>query len=98
MKEVFDILSDESGDLMIKNGDFVIGESSLQHIHDIVIAEKGEYKQYPMLGVGIRQELLSNTTEVELKHMIRKELELDGMTVEQIKFNHGEIDIDAYYE
>ena len=37
MPKVKDFLEDEDGDLLIKNGDLVIGYSDKQHIKDITI-------------------------------------------------------------
>lgn len=48
-----DFLSDPDGDLLIKDGDFVIGESEEQHINDILVSHPGGWRQTPFLGVGI---------------------------------------------
>jgi len=50
-----DILLDRNGDLNFKNGDLEIGYSDNQHQEHILIANKGEYREFPELGVGIHQ-------------------------------------------
>ena len=39
-----DFLLDNDNDVIIKNGDFVIGDATLQHQNHILLAQKGEFK------------------------------------------------------
>ena len=49
-----DILFDTvTNDLYIRNGTFPIGECGIQEALNIIMSNKGEYRQYPVLGVGI---------------------------------------------
>lgn len=48
-----DYLLDDDGDLLIANGDFVVGPSDNQHIRDILVSFQGEWKQFPLIGAGI---------------------------------------------
>ena len=50
-----DFLEDEDGDLIIENGDFKIGDATLQHVKDILVAAPGHYKQSPAIGADIQQ-------------------------------------------
>lgn len=50
-----DYLLDDNGDLLIKDGDFVVGPSDNQHIQDILQSFQGEWKQFPLTGAGILQ-------------------------------------------
>lgn len=78
-----DFKSDTDGDLFI-DGDFVIAESDNQHIVDLVTANKGSYKEYPLCGVGIDSYLNSNATQLFLTKEIKTQLTTDG---------YGNIDI-----
>jgi len=49
------LLDPNTGDLLIQNGDFVIGASDEQHIFDIITSFAGDFKQFPIVGVGIQQ-------------------------------------------
>ena len=90
-----DILIDEGGDLACEGGDFAIGESSQQHIEDILIACPGEYKQSPLIGAAIRQ-ALNGSLDGNLKRMIQINLERDGLTVNSILQDaDGNIQIDC---
>lgn len=84
-------------DLIIKNGDFVIGESDNQHVKHILLAGKGEYKSNPELGVGI-ENMLSTEEPMEFLIEAKKNLEYDGMKVNNISFTEaGTINVDAKY-
>lgn len=48
-----DYLLDDDGDLLIQDGDFVVGTSDNQHIRDILVSFQGEWKQFPLIGAGI---------------------------------------------
>jgi len=60
------------------DGDLEIVESDEQHISDIIRAFQGEYKQYPFVGVGIRNYLSSSGKEQEIRAKIKLQLEADG--------------------
>jgi hypothetical protein len=88
----------ENGDLAIQNGDFVIGNSSNQHQEHILLAHKGEYREFPELGVGIKDMLGDDNIDFWLIE-IKKNLQYDGMQVENVLFdNEGNINIDGDYE
>lgn len=97
MAEVYDILSDDSNDLIIKDGDFLIGESTRQHKKDLLLAQKGEYKQSPGTGIGIA-DFLEDDNFAGIDVEIQKQYELDGMKVNSIAvYNDGTIKDDASY-
>lgn len=92
-----DILLTEDGDLQIENGDFVIGESSLQHQHDIILAHQGEFKEHPEVGVGIADALLDERPRQVLER-IKRQLQYDGMTVNDLAFSRdGKLEVNAQY-
>lgn len=93
MTQTIDILDNENGDLLIRNGDIVLGDGGQQHIQDILMAQKGHYSQSPAVGVGIESWLKGNSDL--LRREIRLQLENDGFNVKQIIINNGEINIDA---
>lgn len=95
---MIDILLNSNKDPKIMNGDFAYGESTRQHQELILISEKGEWRENPLTGVGIRTELQNETTGSELLTAIKREFEKDGMTVLQIKAKGGNITTEAIYE
>ena len=93
-----DILLDASGDLDLTNGDINIGFSDNQHQEHILIANKGEFREFPELGIGINK-MLSDDDYMDTLIEIKKNLEYDGMKINNIKFDeNGNLDIDGYYK
>jgi hypothetical protein len=93
------ILLDENGDLMIHNGSMVVGDSTLQNQYLILIAQKGEFKEYPTLGVGI-SDMLGDDDALEWKKRIREEFVKDGLDINSMNLDlqSGKLDIDAKYK
>jgi hypothetical protein len=71
-------------DIVINNGDFVLAESDQQHQADIIQAFKGNYKEFPLVGVGIDLYNHATVDESELGSVIKKQLEADGYVVNSI--------------
>lgn len=95
-----DILTDENGDLKIVGGDFATGQSDEQHLVDILSANKGEYKQHPLVGVGIQDWLNGPITSLELARLekeIRTQLEADGASDISVSFGDT-LKVEARYE
>lgn len=95
-KEVYDIMMDEE-ELQITNGDFVIGESTAQHQKHLLIAEPGNYRIYPEIGVGIAADIL-NDQKGDLRMRIQKEFENDGMAIDYLDIKNGNININGGYK
>lgn len=73
-----DFKSDTDGDLYIASGDFAIFESDSQHIVDLITSNKGDWKEYPLCGVGIDNYINSNTSQLFLTKDIKAQLTTDG--------------------
>ncbi|CAL2108189.1 conserved hypothetical protein [Tenacibaculum sp. 190524A02b] len=93
-----DILLDEYGDLLIKNGDLVIGDATFQHQDAILMAQKGEYKQHPEIGVGI-ENALQDENPHKIISEIRQQLKHIGMEIKSLDIDSdGNLIIDAPYK
>ncbi|MGM8362127.1 oxidase [Flavobacterium sp. ARAG 55.4] len=93
-----DLLLDQTGDLKITNGDFEIGYSDNQHQEHILLANKGEFKEFPELGVGLNR-MLSDDDYMPFLIDAKKNLEYDGMKINNVKFEeNGNLNIDGYYK
>ncbi|KQT17431.1 hypothetical protein ASG31_08450 [Chryseobacterium sp. Leaf404] len=93
-----DILLDENFEPQIKDGDFIIGESTYQHQKTLLFAEKGEFKSNPTTGVGTRKYLETSKPD-EFAREIRLEFFADGMQVNSLKVDENlAITIDAIYK
>jgi len=98
MAEVFDIKLGTDMDMVIKDGDFVVDESTLQHQNLLLLADKGQFKQHPTIGVGIDSYLNDEASTDDIKRAISEEFELDGMTIDKIDVrNLNKVTIAAEY-
>lgn len=92
------LLLNENMTLKILNGSLVIGDTTVQNQQMLLLADKSDFKQVPMRGVGARRFLESSQSD-ELAREIRLEFIADGMTIQKIEFPaEGQIKIDARYE
>ena len=85
------------GDLTISGGDFLVSESDAQHIEHIIRADKGQYRQFPLIGFGIQSRQNAPVNVQEVKQEIRKQLISDGFTVRSVKID-GELNINVDVE
>ncbi len=88
------LLHTETNDIVLRNGTMAIGTTDEQNAQIIVLAEKGEFKEYPQLGVGISQFLKSVNRENELLRAIRVQLALDGIRPKQLTYQNGKLQIE----
>ena len=96
MADFWDILVDENYDLRIENGDFVTGPSDQQHVQHILVADKGHYRQWPLLGFGILRYSKASIDPQAVKKQIDLQLRQDNYRVRQIIVTSDyEISIDA---
>ena len=91
-----DIVLDDSLDLEIVDGDFVVADSGQQHINLLLLTHKGEWKQTPYCGIGIA-EFLNEDNVLEMRKTIRIQLRSDGAKVQSIKYENEKLEIKATY-
>ncbi|MEH0007841.1 MAG: oxidase [Flavobacteriales bacterium] len=85
-------------DVGLKEFDFQIGASTTQHQKHLLIAQKGEYKAAPEIGVGITDELNGEDPKA-LLIKAKRNFEYDGMRIARLAYGaDGKIYIDAAYE
>lgn len=94
-----DILISTDIDIMFSNGDFVVGDSTMQNQYLILSTHKGEWKENPFIGAGLEDMLHDEGGEAYWKRRIAEELKRDGMDVKEVKIiNNGQININAEYK
>ncbi len=85
-----DILVDDNNDLQVADGDFVTGQSDQQHVQHIVEAQKGEYKNDPLVGFGIINYLKRDEKILsEFKRDLKIQLENDDYKNPEIDISEG---------
>ncbi len=96
-QDMIDIGLDGGYDLIIEAGDFVIKESTAQHQKQLILNNKGDFKQNPTIGVGVF-DYMDDENFQELTRNISVEFTRDGMDVIAVKImQDGVIKSDAYY-
>lgn len=95
---MLDVKHTSDGDLDFSTGDVRYDTSDYQHQKDILLSQKGYYKEHPELGA----DLLGHVNETDMEDLLRtvkKEFAADGMTVSKVSVNAvGELETDARYE
>lgn len=92
-----DFIIDENNELAIDNGDFIIDESDVQNQQLLLISDKGDWKENPTVGVGIKR-WLSDDEPAGLLAEIKKEFQRDGMKVKDLSLTDDKIlNVDAHY-
>lgn len=84
-----DILLNEASELDIRNGDFVVGASEQQHVEAIFLTQKGEYKEFPLLGFGAENYLKSTVSQVQFKRDLKIQLAYDFFGDAKIDLSNG---------
>lgn len=94
-----DILLDDDNELIIKDGDIMIGDSRYQHVKHLLEAEKGYFKFSPQSGVGMTNLLNDEFAPEEILRLVRFEVERDGFKIEKLLFsNEGKIELEGDYK
>lgn len=76
--EAIDLLCDSDGDLLIQNGDFVIGSSDQRHNYDIMASNTGDWKECPLVGFNPMSYINSRVTSAVLNQNAKIQLQADG--------------------
>jgi hypothetical protein len=89
---------DEDRDLLIENGEVVVGDVGGQNLEMLIVAEKGEIREAPLRGVGMRR-YIDDEDPATLLQAIRNEIATEGMVLEKLEITaDGKLDIEAKYK
>lgn len=84
--QVFDILLSEEGDLLIQHGDFVIGESTAQHMALLLQSDKGYIRHAPTMGENVVDLLFDDGAGVAaFRAGVEDTFKRDGMKITSFK-------------
>ena len=87
-KQMTDLILDDTDDLVITTGDFIPAESTAQHQRQLILNNKGDFKQNPTICVGAF-EYLDDENFQELIRAISVEFTRDGMDVTSVRLLPG---------
>ena len=83
-------------DLTIENGDFKVFNSDQQHIQHILKANKGQYYQSPLVGLGIANYRAASLSPQKLKQDIKTQLKADDFITKVVEVSRDfVVNIDA---
>jgi len=92
-----DIALTSDDDLLTGSGDFNIQESTAQHQRQLILNNKGDFKQNPTMCVGAL-DYLDDENFRDLIRAVSVEFTKDGMDVKGVRLTPaGVINSDAYY-
>lgn len=97
------ILLDERGFVRIsapvngKTGGIEVGDTLQQNEYLILMPQKGEIKEDPLMGAAIG-DMVNDNDLLAWRWQIAEELARDGITVRELNIDGYEIDITADYE
>lgn len=95
--EMIDIGLDSGYDLVFEAGDFLTTESTAQHQRQLILNNKGDFKQNPTICVGVF-DYLDDEQFQELIRSVSIEFTRDGMDVLSVQLSaNGVINSDAFY-
>lgn len=84
---------DDTGDIAVKNGTIAIDNNSLQCVEQILKSNRGEYKEFPLVG-GECVKLLHGSSSRFWANRAKSMCEAMGVPVKRIDSNNlGEIKI-----
>ena len=87
-----------NADVDFSTGDVRYDTSDYQHMKDILLSQKGYYKEHPEAGADLPGHV-NETDPEDLLRTVKKEFMADGMKVRKVAVNaHGELETDASYE
>jgi hypothetical protein len=80
-----DWLTDNEGNYLIKDGDFMIGPSEQQEVAEILESHPGEFKEDPIIGCELTRMIKSKYDPARMRAVIKKQLARDGKDYEDYK-------------
>ena len=83
----------ESYDLQAENGTLLLADTQEQNAALITNSEKGEWKEFPQMGAGLRQLVKSQSTEREIIRQVNVALQFDGINA-AITIKDGKLNVE----
>lgn len=84
-----DILLDENYDLIDLGDEWQEGESDQQHVELLMMANKGEFKEFPWIGFGAEKRLKGVFNKKNIVRDVKVELEGDGYVNYKLILDNG---------
>lgn len=82
------LLNKETFELELSNKQLSIGTTDEQNVQLILLTNKGEWKEHPVLGAGLLSFLHSNASDMQIQRQIRLQLSLDNIKPKTLQVNN----------
>lgn len=89
-----DILLNDDNNIVIVDGDMVVGDVTRQVMGNVLLACLGEYKEYPMVGIGLVN-YLNGSEAPFLIGRIKTQLEAMDIKTKKITVKDGIINVEV---
>lgn len=73
-----DFLLDDSGEMIVRNGDLAVGDSLTQELGLLMLTNKGEIRWDPLCGCDLIRRMNSTLRRSQLEREVRLQVERDG--------------------
>jgi len=84
------LIDAESGDLLIERGSVVIGDTDSQIAEGVLVAMRGEWKEWPLIGGEVKK-MLGGKVDVMWRGQGKKMLEACGLDVQKVSITEDNI-------
>ena len=86
------LIASGTGDLLVENSGLVIGNTESQTVETVLRANRGEFKEFPLLGGEVMKQL-SGGEDVMWAGEVKKMLRASGIDCEQVEIKDGVVTI-----
>ena len=94
MVDNVDILLDADGAFRVENGDFVIGDGTIDDCFIIMKLNTGALKSDPVLGINLIRMINSKQSTSEMKQTIQLHMARDNKNFKKLDIINGNIDFE----
>lgn len=84
---------DAEYDLQVRHGTLLLSDTQEQNAALIAETEKGEWKEHPQMGAGLRHLIKTQNTEREIIRQVSVALTFDGINA-AVTVNDGKLNIE----
>ena len=85
MAEERDFILGEDGDLVIRNGDFALGNGLHDDVGLVMLTCQGEHMLDPFLGCNLPRRMNATIRRSELQRLVRLQVERDGKNWDAVR-------------
>lgn len=89
-----DILLDDDGEDKVKDGDFAVGDGTIDDCFIIFRLNKGMLKGNVMMGPNLQLMINDNKPPTKIKQEMSLSLEMDGKTAKKLDIVNGVLDFE----